>query len=153
MINGEATETLAEPDCLASDVIGFRDAIFSWSKDATSTFKLRIAGELFFKPGINLITGPTGSGKSSLLMALLGEMHFIPTSPASAFVLPRATGVAYASQDPWVQNETIKVVSVEDQTCISLTQVSKENILFGSLLDKDRYEKGRTPPTSAFDRI
>lgn len=42
-------------------------------------------------------------------MALLGEMHFIPSGPNSCFNLPRNEGVAYAAQESWVQNETIKV--------------------------------------------
>lgn len=71
--------------------------------------------------------GPTGSGKTSLLMALLGkciaprlqrevtfavilgEMHYIPDSPDSWYNLPREGGVAYAAQESWVQNETIRV--------------------------------------------
>jgi len=85
--------------------------------------------------------GPTGSGKTSLLMALLGEceclirnievdscvkgeMHHIPTGPNSFLSLPRDRGVAYAAQESWVQNETIK-----------------DNILFGNPYDEDRYNK------------
>jgi ABC-type multidrug transport system fused ATPase/permease subunit len=62
------------------DSIGFRDASFAWSSDTDGSltpskrkFLLRIEEELLFKRGqINLIIGPTGSGKTSLLMALLG---------------------------------------------------------------------------------
>ena len=100
--------------------IGFRDAVFSWSntRDGSLTpsrrqFSLRIEGELFFKHGrINLVIGPTGAGKTSLLMALLGEMHFIPSGPNSSFNLPRENSIAYAAQESWVQNETIKVTSI-----------------------------------------
>jgi ABC-type Mn2+/Zn2+ transport system ATPase subunit len=99
--------------------IGFRQAVFSWSNvsDGTLTpsrqqFSLRIEDELLFKPGrINLIVGPTASGKTSLLMALLGEMHYIPLGPNSSVNLPRSGGVAYAAQESWVQNETIRVKS------------------------------------------
>ena len=42
-------------------------------------------------------------------MALLGEMHYIPSGPDSFVSLPREGGVAYAAQESWVQNETIKV--------------------------------------------
>ena len=100
------------------DIIGFQNASFTWSnEDADGTltpsrrrFTLRVRGELLFKRGcINLIVGPTGSGKTSLLMALLGEMHFIPMSPDSWYHLPRAGGVSYAAQESWVQNETIRV--------------------------------------------
>lgn len=55
--------------------------------------------------------GGTGSGKTSMLMALLSEMHFIPSGPDSWFNLPKDNGVAYAAQESWVQNATIKVRS------------------------------------------
>lgn len=42
-------------------------------------------------------------------MALLGEMHFVPSIPASWFSLPRSNGVAYAAQESWVLNTTIRV--------------------------------------------
>ncbi|KIJ62235.1 hypothetical protein HYDPIDRAFT_176581 [Hydnomerulius pinastri MD-312] len=114
-----------------SDLIGFREAAFTWSNDSSRggapkrRFKLRIDDELFFKSGcINLIVGPTGAGKTSMLMALLGEMHFLPSGPTSWFHLPRKGGVAYAAQESWVQNETIK-----------------DNILFGAPYDEERYKK------------
>ena len=55
-----------------------------------------------------------------------GEMHFIQTTADSWFNLPRDGGVAYAAQESWVQNETIR-----------------ENILFGSPFDEVRYRKGK----------
>jgi len=58
-------------------------------------------------------------------MALLGEMHFMPSTVDSWFNLPRGGGVAYAAQESWVQNDTIK-----------------QNILFGAPYDGDRYQKG-----------
>jgi len=59
-----------------------------------------------------------------VLMALLGEMHFVPSGPTSWFNLPRKGGVAYAAQESWVQNETIR-----------------DNILFGAPYDEVRYKK------------
>ncbi|KAF8256886.1 ABC transporter type 1, transmembrane domain-containing protein [Lactarius quietus] len=118
---------------LDDDVIGFQNANFTWSNDdadgmltpSRRRFTLRVHGELLFKRGcFNLIIGPTGSGKTSLLMALLGEMHFVPTSPDSWYHLPRAGGVSYAAQESWVQNETIR-----------------DNILFGAPYDEERYNK------------
>lgn len=103
----------------AIDAVGFKDTRFGWSSEAedvgsltapTRTFCLRIQGELRFRRGgINLVIGPTGCGKTSLLMALLGEMHFTAETPASWFNLPREGGVAFAAQESWVLNETIKV--------------------------------------------
>ncbi|KAJ7240472.1 P-loop containing nucleoside triphosphate hydrolase protein [Mycena rebaudengoi] len=125
---GEVTEILAEP----SEEIGFRNAAFGWSNESDGSatpssqkFMLRIDDELLFKRGrINLVLGPTGAGKTSLLMALLGEMHFVPSSPNSWFNLPRAGGIAYAAQESWVLNETIR-----------------DNILFGAEYDEERYRK------------
>ncbi|KAJ6612652.1 P-loop containing nucleoside triphosphate hydrolase protein [Mycena sp. CBHHK59/15] len=125
----EAAEFLAPQ---ASNEIGFHDASFTWSNDSDGSvtpsrhkFVLRIDDELLFKRGcINLVLGPTGSGKTSLLMALLGEMHFVPSSPGSWFNLPRDGGVAYAAQESWVLNETIR-----------------DNILFGAEYDEERYKK------------
>ncbi|KAJ6606137.1 P-loop containing nucleoside triphosphate hydrolase protein [Mycena vulgaris] len=123
------TETALMRPHESEEKIGFNDATFSWSSDDDSTsqrhFLLCIDGPLFFKPNcINLIVGPTGSGKTSILMALLGEMHFIPSSRDSWFNLPRDAGVAYAAQQSWVQPDTIKA-----------------NILFGAPFDADRYNK------------
>ncbi|KAL0577586.1 hypothetical protein V5O48_004384, partial [Marasmius crinis-equi] len=112
--------------------IGFRNAIFTWTREADGTltptkrrFVLKIEDELIFKKGsVNLVLGETGSGKTSLLMALLSEMCYIPIGPDSWYNLPRAEGVAYAVQESWVQNETIR-----------------ENIVFGSTFDEERYKK------------
>lgn len=58
-------------------------------------------------------------------MALLGELHHLPSDLNSYYNLPRGGGVAYAAQESWVQNETIR-----------------DNILFGQPYDQVRYRKG-----------
>jgi len=72
-----------------------------------------------------MLTAFSGSGKTSVLMALLGEMHFIAPSIKSWYSLPRTGGIAYAAQESWVQNDTIR-----------------NNILFGTPYDEERYKKG-----------
>ncbi|KAF9038074.1 hypothetical protein BJ165DRAFT_1604107 [Panaeolus papilionaceus] len=116
--------------------IGFKNANFAWSEKAAAgtdtsaaarSFTLQIRDEIIFKEGkLNLISGPTGCGKTSMLLALLGEMHYTPVSNASDswYNLPRSKGVAYAAQESWVLNTTIR-----------------ENILFGSSLDEERYQQ------------
>ncbi|KAH9913678.1 P-loop containing nucleoside triphosphate hydrolase protein [Epithele typhae] len=122
--------------------IGISHSVFTWSTSvpgsgaqtpvdpsspAPRKFALRIDEPLRFERGaINLIVGPTGAGKTSLLMALLGEMHAHPSAPGlgTCVRLPREGGVAYAAQESWVQSETIR-----------------DNILFGSTFDEVRYDK------------
>ena len=72
-----------------------------------------------------IIQAPTGSGKTSVLMALLREMHYVPLGLDSWVNLPRNGGVAYAAQESWVINDTIR-----------------GNILFGAPYDEERYKKG-----------
>eukprot|EP00050_Salpingoeca_kvevrii_P019493 m.86620 g.86620 ORF g.86620 m.86620 type:complete len:1342 (+) comp8438_c0_seq2:3-4028(+) len=62
------------------------------------------------------VVGPVGSGKSSLLMALLGELDL------KTGTLQRPARVSYCSQEPWLLSLTIK-----------------ENILFGLPEDPERY--------------
>ncbi|KAH9940070.1 uncharacterized protein BXZ73DRAFT_99070 [Epithele typhae] len=129
-----SSEAVVPPHTTKNPTIGICSASFTWSNENDGTltpgpnrrnFTLRIDEEVVFRRGrINLIVGPTGSGKTSLLMALLGELHYIPNGPESYVSLPRAGGVAYAAQESWVQNETIR-----------------DNILFGSPFDEERYNK------------
>ncbi|KAG8926192.1 hypothetical protein FRC00_003144 [Tulasnella sp. 408] len=114
----------ALPPAADSESIGFRNAVFSWSANAPSTpggpltpsrrnFRLRIEDDLFFEKGkLSLIIGPTGCGKTSMLMALLGEMHFQPQILESFYNLPRGGGVAYAAQEAWIQNTTVNATDL-----------------------------------------
>lgn len=143
-----AEEVVVDASEAHKDDIGFGRANFSWSNEkddgtltpSRQTFRLRIDDEVCFKKGaFNLIIGPTGSGKTSVLMALLGEMHYIPLGPDAWVSLPRDSGVAFAAQESWVQNETIR-----------------ENIIFGAPYDEERYKKviyqcGLTRDLSLFD--
>ncbi|KAL4267318.1 ATP-binding cassette transporter C [Pleurotus pulmonarius] len=130
--DGELSAAVApsHPIAGSQDVI-IRDASFTWDAEKPvpgqprRNFVLKIDGEVTFKRNaINAILGPTGSGKTSLLMALLGEMHFVPSGPNSLCNLPRQGGVSYACQESWVQNETIR-----------------GNIVFGAPFDEVRYKK------------
>ena len=58
--------------------IGFRPARFTWTNDSTLDdrhFVLNIEQQLTFAENrLNVIYGPTASGKTSMLMALLGNV-------------------------------------------------------------------------------
>ena len=122
--------------------LGFGHTLFSWSSSSSSSppspdesqaptpstrsFSLRIDPDVIFKKHtLNIIVGPTGSGKTSVLMALLREMHYVPLGLDSWVNLPKTGGVAYAAQESWVLNDTIK-----------------GNILFGAPFDEERYSQG-----------
>ncbi|KAH9902650.1 P-loop containing nucleoside triphosphate hydrolase protein [Cubamyces lactineus] len=88
--------------------IGFEDATFEWDvapKEAPSRFTLGPLN-IRFPPGrLSLVSGPTGSGKSALLVALLGEMHC-----TGGQVLLNKAGhrIAYCAQNPWLEHATIR---------------------------------------------
>ena len=97
---------------------GFENGLNSGA--AADVFRL-IDIDVHFKRGkLNIIAGPTGSGKTSLLMALLGEMKLlqgaihlpgITTNRAGLPVDPETSlneGVAYCAQEAWLVNDTIR---------------------------------------------
>ncbi|XP_066145734.1 multidrug resistance-associated protein 1 isoform X1 [Euwallacea fornicatus] len=89
---------------------------FSWGGDDDSTLKnvnIRIPHRT-----LSAVVGPVGSGKSSLICALLGEMDKV-----SGRVNTYGT-VAYVAQQAWIQNATLK-----------------DNILFGKPFNKSMYDK------------
>ncbi|KAF7331515.1 ATP-dependent bile acid permease [Mycena kentingensis (nom. inval.)] len=109
------------------------------SSESTSTFQpdhhfqLKDISVLFPKGKLSVVTGPTASGKTALLMALLGEMTLLPTGgrvimrkdpSASVDENGHTHGLAYAAQAPWLQHRSIK-----------------ENILFGSPFEEERYRE------------
>lgn len=126
----------AQPIGPDSPKIGFQNASFSWSRksDDGSVFKLRDIDIKFHENDLNVIIGPTGSGKTSLLMALLGEMFitkgrvFLPHAanrrkcPVDANGL--AETVAYCPQQAWMVNDTVR-----------------NNILFAAPYDHQRYKR------------
>jgi ABC-type multidrug transport system fused ATPase/permease subunit len=123
-----------------NEVIGFRDATFIWgSKDAVAAdgsmaFRLLDLNSDFKIGKLNVIAGPTGSGKTSMLMALLGEMSmmkgkvYLPGGRSREDVrVDPETGLAetcaYVAQSAWLVNANIK-----------------ENILFSAPYDEKRYK-------------
>ncbi|TGJ82318.1 hypothetical protein E0Z10_g6434 [Xylaria hypoxylon] len=83
-----------------------------------AAFSLKDVSLDFVEGGLNVVTGPSGSGKSTLLMGILGETLL----ESGSITCPK--DVAYASQSPWLQNETIR-----------------ENILFNSTFEQVRYDR------------
>ncbi|BGP16287.1 hypothetical protein JCM10213_008267 [Rhodosporidiobolus nylandii] len=95
-------------------------------------FELKDINVSFPVGKLSLVCGATGSGKSSLFLALLGEMtrlsgriHLAKTGTSGSALDSNGLydGVAYAAQLPWLQHMSIK-----------------ENILFGAPYEKERYD-------------
>lgn len=93
----------------------FKNATFR--RTPVSEFRLHNLNVEFLEGKLNIIMGPSASGKSSLLLSLIGET-ILEAGDASC---PR--DVAYASQSAWLFNDTIR-----------------GNILFYQELDQARYD-------------
>jgi ABC-type multidrug transport system fused ATPase/permease subunit len=129
------------PIASAGSQIEFADATISWpTEEAESDFVLRNVNLKFPYNKLSVISGKTGSGKSLLLAAILGECELIggyiktpfhdpkldPKLDAdddniSDWIIPSAT--VYVGQIPWIENASIK-----------------ENILFSLPYQKARYK-------------
>ncbi|XP_038067062.1 ATP-binding cassette sub-family C member 8-like isoform X2 [Patiria miniata] len=93
---------------------------YTWDKDATTPTLKNI--DLDIPVGkLTMVVGQVGSGKSSLLSAILGEMT---TVSGRVQWNSQYDSVAYGAQKAWLLNASLK-----------------ENILFGNKLEKDRYKK------------
>ncbi|KAJ2692122.1 hypothetical protein GGH99_001935, partial [Coemansia sp. RSA 1285] len=108
-------------------------------------FSLRDIDVKFPLGGLSIVAGPTGSGKSSLLTALVGEMTLVRGRVLLPTIHPNVLAenntkyrnvielsnegttihdIAYVAQEAWLRNATIR-----------------ENILFGEPYDRERYEE------------
>ncbi|RGP78232.1 hypothetical protein FLONG3_3648 [Fusarium longipes] len=88
----------------------------SFSRPATDHLVLQDL-TLKFSTGLNVVRGKVGSGKSSLLLAILNELEH-----RSGLFSRADEPIAYAQQLPWLQNKTIR-----------------DNILFHEPFEPDRY--------------
>ncbi|KAI0338657.1 multidrug resistance-associated ABC transporter [Trametopsis cervina] len=91
-------------------------------------FRLAEISVVFPEGKLTVITGPTASGKTALLMALLGEMTMLEgrlilsKNPSYIDEHGLQHSISYAAQSPWLRYQSIK-----------------DNILFGHPYDEERY--------------
>uniref|UniRef100_A0A8C2BW17 ATP-binding cassette, sub-family C (CFTR/MRP), member 9 n=1 Tax=Cyprinus carpio TaxID=7962 RepID=A0A8C2BW17_CYPCA len=118
--------------CIGECVIQVNDGFFTWGSNLSTLTDINIripTGQL------TMIVGQVGCGKSSLLLAMLGEMQTISGKVywSNCFLLSlflilswlskNRYSVAYAAQKSWLLNATVE-----------------ENITFGSPFNKQRYK-------------
>ncbi|XP_066179868.1 ATP-binding cassette sub-family C member 2 isoform X2 [Sylvia atricapilla] len=116
-LSGEDLDTSAiHHNPIAGSAVRFSDATFAWERDSNAAIR---DVTLDITPGsLVAVVGAVGSGKSSLVSAMLGEMENIKGH------INIQGSVAYVPQQAWIQNATLK-----------------DNILFGSELDEARYQQ------------
>ncbi|KAI1160700.1 P-loop containing nucleoside triphosphate hydrolase protein [Nemania serpens] len=130
-----------------ADEISFENASIAWPSDTKSAnseedpdrFVLQHINVTFPRGELSVISGKTGSGKSLMLAAILGEVDLLSGTIAKLrapplhkrhdskankdnWIIPGA--VAYVAQIPWIENATVR-----------------DNILFGLPFDQHRYTK------------
>uniref|UniRef100_A0A8C1Z2P0 Uncharacterized protein n=1 Tax=Cyprinus carpio TaxID=7962 RepID=A0A8C1Z2P0_CYPCA len=97
-----------------SAAVSMTDGTYAWERDTEPVLK---NVSLDIKPGrLVAVVGAVGSGKTSLISALLGELHSLKGH------INIKGSVAFVPQQAWIQNATVM-----------------DNILFGSYLDEERY--------------
>lgn len=100
----------------ASTPIHVRNGSFAWTKDEEPV--LRDLDVQIPKGALVAIVGQVGSGKSSFLSALLGDMERIDGT------VNVQGSVAYVAQQAWIQNATVR-----------------DNIIFQKKMERDRYNR------------
>ncbi|KDQ16443.1 hypothetical protein BOTBODRAFT_186497 [Botryobasidium botryosum FD-172 SS1] len=95
-------------------------------------FELQDISVRFPEGELTVLTGPTGSGKTAILLALLGEMT--PSTEATVVHLPKNTtqvdehglmnSISYCAQTPWLEHQSIR-----------------ENIIFRLPYNEERYQQ------------
>ena len=121
-----------------ANTVSFADASIAWSADISNAalgFMLRELSLSFPTNELSIISGKTGSGKSLLLAAIIGEAESLSgviripkpgperyhnSTHTQTWIIPEA--IAFVAQVPWIENATIK-----------------DNILFGLPCDESRY--------------
>ncbi|GAB1601881.1 resistance-associated 1, partial [Argonauta hians] len=103
-------------DLPQGEAIKIQDGCYSWGNSAEDT--LTNINMTIPKGSLVALVGSVGSGKSSVLSCLLGEMH-----KKSGTVYVKGS-VAYVPQEAWIQNATIK-----------------DNILFGKKYNAKTYQQ------------
>lgn len=99
----------------------------SFQKGTFTLDRITLGHDDIVEGGLHVLSGDSGSGKTLLLRAILGEVGLAEDDDEEIIQRPRVTrpsSVIYASQTPWLMNMTIK-----------------DNIVFFADFDHERYKR------------
>jgi ABC-type multidrug transport system fused ATPase/permease subunit len=104
-------------------------SVFTWSDVGTNLIeqsrkrtKLKIDNFTIKKGELVAVVGPVGSGKSTLVSAILGDMNLINNNNNSKSQVVVNGNVAYVPQSSWIPNDTLQNV-----------------VLFGRPMNRSKY--------------
>jgi ABC-type bacteriocin/lantibiotic exporter with double-glycine peptidase domain len=106
----------------ADPAVDLRPCSMRWGADASAVATLRGVSLRVRRGGFVAVVGAVGSGKSSLLEGLLGELNVAWVAESAPSILHGR--VAYVSQQAYVRNATVR-----------------DNILFNTEFDAERYAR------------
>jgi len=154
-----------------SKIMAFRSCTITWPQERSSASQVSSASSTpqqkfrlvdlnldFPRGGLTLVCGKLGSGKTLLLLALLGEAEelagqvLFPRSPPdslASFVSVIPSGeywivdglCAYVPQSAWLRNASIKGFFFRYSPPVAKLTTFTENILFNLPYDEERYAK------------
>ncbi|GAA5837403.1 hypothetical protein JCM5353_002686 [Sporobolomyces roseus] len=169
LVTDDFEGSLAEPPVIEQVEVAFKDATVTWPRAdqqepvasngvatngngsssrassiaAPKSFELQDIDVEFPKGELSLICGRLGSGKTLMLLALLGEVDVVsgsvtcPRSSPSAIALPSLEWDKYLTESNWIAaNQT---AFVPQQAWLQNATV-KDNILFGLPFRQKRYQ-------------
>ncbi|KAJ6631472.1 multidrug resistance-associated ABC transporter [Mycena sp. CBHHK59/15] len=129
----EVADVKADKDKNGKKAASETDSIVTTDSEvvADHKFELKDISVVFPDGELSLITGPTASGKTAMLMAILGEMTLLP---GGRIIMSKNINkidgwgnmhtISYAAQSPWLRHQSIK-----------------DNIIFGYPFDEARYNE------------
>ncbi|KAL6615336.1 hypothetical protein ACP70R_037606 [Stipagrostis hirtigluma subsp. patula] len=108
-----------EPAAASGVAVQVKDGVFTWDDEVEDGQEVLCGIDMEIRTGaLAAVVGMVGSGKSSLLGCVLGEMRKISGK------VKVCDSTAYVAQTAWIQNGTIE-----------------ENILFGQPMHRERYKE------------
>ncbi|CAB3397220.1 unnamed protein product [Caenorhabditis bovis] len=118
LVADEIDDKCVERNSNIDNVIKMEDLTASWDGDSQGHATLEDINLKASRKALVAVVGKVGSGKSSLLQAMLGEMGKLKGR------IGLSGKVAYVPQQPWIQNMTLK-----------------DNIVFGKPFDRKKYDE------------